>query len=101
MKNPQTYPLTDTCDGPEKSDDLLVTVSGESTSGGIQIQIQIPGYETNTGIEDDAIVILEVWEGRLRLLIWDDINAEEPTIVPLDKAKKTNRSPDDALGSRT
>ncbi len=36
--------------------------------------------------------MLEYYEGRLRLLVWDDINKEGPShIIDLEKARESNR----------
>lgn len=34
---------------------------------------------------------LEIWEGRLRVVLFDDINSENPKIIDLENAKETNR----------
>ena len=37
-------------------------------------------------------VVLEVWNGKLRLVIWGDINAEDPThIIDLEGAREKLR----------
>lgn len=41
-------------------------------------------------------VFIELYRGELRLLVWSDINAEEPThIIPLGGAREDRRLPDD------
>jgi hypothetical protein len=35
-------------------------------------------------------VSLEIWQGRLRLVVFNDINSEDPQIIDLEKAKESN-----------
>lgn len=38
-------------------------------------------------------IILEVYEGELRVVIWSDINQEDPThIIPLGNARESKRN---------
>ncbi len=40
-------------------------------------------------------VRVELYEGKLRLLVWSDINSEDPThTIVLDGAKETKRNPE-------
>ena len=39
-------------------------------------------------------VALELWQGQLRLVVFDDINNEEPQILDLENARQTNRNND-------
>jgi len=64
-----------------QSKDLSVKV--ESLTN--EISLNLKDYETKTGIKD-AIIILEYYVGVPRLLVWNDINKEDPMIIPLDKA---------------
>jgi len=36
-------------------------------------------------------VALEVWQGRLRVIVFDDINSEDPHIIDMEKARESNR----------
>jgi hypothetical protein len=56
------------------------------------------GYGDRTSAEGHGSpVFLELHKGELRLLVWGDINAEEPThIIPLGEAREHRRQPDDA-----
>lgn len=81
----------------ERSDDLEFSgraslVSIDTGSRG-DLEITIPGCETKCG-EGDPVIILEKWEGELRLLIWNDINREGPLIISLEKAKTKYRQED-------
>ena len=54
---------------------------------GLGLLIKVDGYGDHDSEDRHGCpVILELHEGTLRLLVWDDINIEEPTIIPLDKA---------------
>lgn len=49
-------------------------------------------YSSENG--SGAPVHLELYQGELRLLVWADINAEEPThIIPLGGAQENHRQP--------
>jgi hypothetical protein len=37
---------------------------------------------------------VEIWQGRLRLIVFDDINREDPQIIDLEKAKESCRDRD-------
>jgi hypothetical protein len=38
------------------------------------------------------LVALEIWEGEFRVIVWSDINEEDPThIIPLTNARISNR----------
>ena len=36
-------------------------------------------------------VMLERWQGRLRLIVWPDINQQEPQIIDLEEAREDRR----------
>ena len=57
-----------------------------------QLWIRPQGYGEKC-IEDGqgSPVGMEIWEGRLRLVIFDNINSEEPRIIDLENAKETAR----------
>lgn len=78
----------------ERSDDLEFSgscsqISIDTGSHG-DLEISIDGCETSTGILD-PVIILERWQGELRLLVWNDINREDPLIISLEKAKAKYR----------
>ncbi|HMP57726.1 MAG TPA: hypothetical protein PKD86_00110 [Gemmatales bacterium] len=56
------------------------------------------GYGDRTSAEGHGTpLFLELLRGELRLLVWSDINAEEPThIITLGGAREDRRRPDDA-----
>jgi len=56
-----------------------------------QIWIKSKQFE-NLKIDKDWEIGLEVWEGMLRLLIYKDIDVEEPKIINLGKVEEINKS---------
>jgi hypothetical protein len=62
-------------------------------SEGGQIWIQPQGYGEKCADDREGWPIgIEIWQGRLRLIIFDDINREEPQIIDLEKARETARN---------
>jgi hypothetical protein len=57
---------------------LGISVKSESDDG---LSISLDGYSTKTSEDgsDDAIIFLELNDGRPILYVWADINSEEPT----------------------
>lgn len=56
-------------------------------------EVYIRGFGV-TNMEDGygAPVVIDVWEGKTRVLVWGDINDESPThTIDLKDAKETNR----------
>lgn len=54
--------------------------------------IRPEGFGDAYSLEGDGWPIgLELWQGRLRLLVFTDINNEEPQIIDLEKAKESCR----------
>lgn len=70
-----------------------VGCTSEPNNSGAGLSISCAGYglqNMQAGYGD--ILYLEVNEGTLRLLVWADINQEEPThIIDLSAALETNR----------
>lgn len=59
---------------------------------GGKIWIQPQGYGDKCSADGDGWPIaLEIWQGRLRLIVYDDINKEDPQIINLDKSKESCR----------
>jgi hypothetical protein len=57
-----------------------------------KLWIQPTGYGEKCAADDEGFPIgIEIWQGRLRLIIFDDINSEDPQIIDLEKAKETAR----------
>ena len=61
-------------------------------SEGGQIWIQPQGYGEKCSADGEGYPIgIEIWQGRLRLIVFDDINREDPQIIDLEKAKESHR----------
>ena len=62
-------------------------------SKGGQIWIQPEGYGEKCAVDGEGWPIgIEIWHGKLRLVVFDDINSEEPQIINLERAREINRS---------
>ena len=62
-------------------------------SEGGKIWIQPQGYGEKCAMDNEGWPIgIEIWEGRLRLIVFDDITREEPQIIDLEKARETARN---------
>ena len=58
-----------------------------------KLWIQPKGYGDKTSADGHGYpVSLEIWQGKLRLVIFDDISSEIPQIIDLETAKESNRS---------
>ena len=61
-------------------------------SEGGQIWIQPKGYGEKCAMDDEGWPIgIEIWQGRLRLIVFDDINSEDPQIIDLENAREAAR----------
>jgi hypothetical protein len=61
-------------------------------SEGGQLWIQPEGYGEKCSVDGEGWPIgIEIWEGRLRLIVFNDINREDPQIIDLEKAKESCR----------
>ena len=61
-------------------------------SEGGQIWIQPQGYGEKCAVNGEGFPIgIEIWQNRLRLLVFDDINREDPQIIDLEKAREIAR----------
>lgn len=57
-----------------------------------QLWMQFKDYgEKCTTDGEGSPVGIEIWQGRLRLVIFDDINREEPRVIDLENARESNR----------
>jgi len=83
------------------ADSLLpVEIKVKVLSEGGQIWIQPDGYGEKCAMDNEGWPIgIEIWQGRLRLIVFDDINREEPQIIDFEKAKETARK--DAIEENT
>ena len=61
-------------------------------SEGGQIWIQPQGYCEKCAVDGQGFPIgIEIWQGKLRLIVFDNINREDPQIIDLEKARETAR----------
>ncbi len=59
---------------------------------GGQIWIQPEGYGEKCVMDGEEYPIgIEIWQGKLRLLVFDDISNEEAKIIDLENAKESRR----------
>ncbi|MDD5458130.1 MAG: hypothetical protein PHF37_01885 [Phycisphaerae bacterium] len=91
MKSSKTktipYPIKEQC-----PDSLPVEIKVNILSEGGQIWIRPEGYGEKCAPDGEGFPIgIEIWQGRLRLIIFDDINSQDPQIIDLEKAKETLR----------
>lgn len=94
VKEPVKLTLTDAAPALIEGGGRQVEVKFENLADG-SIALMIPGYGTSD-MQDGygSPIILELWEGRLRLCVWNDINAEDPTIIDLEGARENTRTPE-------
>ncbi len=72
----------------DKSDQSNHKVTGEVEVSAYGVSIRFDGYGTFDCESDRGWPIhIEYWQGKLRILIWDDINDEEPKVIPLEEAR--------------
>ncbi len=75
------------------SDSEPIEIEVNILSEGGQVWIQPKGYGEKCVEDGHGYPIgIEVWQGKLRLLIFDDINSEEAKIIDLEKAKESRRN---------
>ena len=83
----KTYTLKEQC-----PDSAPIEIKVNILSEGGQIWIQPEGYGEKCAKDDEGRPVgIEIWQGRLRLIVFDDINREEPQIIDLEKARETAR----------
>lgn len=57
-----------------------------------QLRIQPEGFGEKCAADGAGSPVgMEVWRGRLRLVVFDDINTEEPKIIDLENARESAR----------
>ena len=85
----KTYPiiLKEQCvDVPQ----VEIKVNVLSESG--QLWIQAEGYGEKCALAGHGRPVgMEIWQGRLRLIVYDNINSEDPLIIDLENARETCR----------
>jgi len=74
------------------SDSAPVEIKVNILSEGGQIWIQPRGYGEKCALDEHGWPIgIEIWQGRLRLIVFDDINREDPQIIDIERAKESCR----------
>jgi len=57
-----------------------------------KLWIQPKGYGEKCAADDEGFPIgIEIWQGKLRLIAFNDINSEDPQIIDMEAAKETAR----------
>ena len=78
-------------------DDCSEVVDGKVTieKGNIGLLIKVRGYGDHDSQDGHGCpIILERLNGRLRLVVYNDINDEEPQIIDLEGARESERLSD-------
>ena len=84
-----TFEIRDQGTGDRK---LQITVTDEGGS----LNIYPQGYGDFSSADGHGTpIFVEIWEGRLRLVTFADINEQEPVVTDLESAKETNRKTED------
>ena len=74
------------------SDALPLEIKVNILSEGGQLWIQPDGYGEKCAMDNEGWPVgIEIWQGRLRLIVFADINREDPQIIDLEKAKEIAR----------
>lgn len=76
----------------QNSESPIMLMKVKIINAGGQVWIQPKGYGDKTSQDGHGYPIsLEIWKERLRLIVFNDINSENPQIIDLENAKETNR----------
>ena len=69
------------------------TVTATIESSKLGIFIGVDGYGEHTSTDDSGLpIVVEYYGGKLRVLVWSDINNEEPThVIDMSGALLSNR----------
>ena len=74
-------------DAPPVEIELNISFEGD------QMWIQPQGYGEKCAMDGEGRPVgMEIWQGRLRLIVVPDINNEEPQFIDLEKAKEIART---------
>ena len=86
-ENNYTIVIKEQCSD-SKPTEIKVNVISESG----QLWIQPEGYGEKCVIDGEGYPVgIEIWQGKLRLIIFDEINSEEAKTIDLDNAKESRR----------
>ncbi|HML73179.1 MAG TPA: hypothetical protein PKB02_01660 [Anaerohalosphaeraceae bacterium] len=76
----------------QSADCPQVTISIHLVCGNGQLWIQPKSYGEKCAEDGEGFPIgIEIWEGKLRLIVFNDINSEDPQIINLENAKESCR----------
>jgi hypothetical protein len=70
--------------------DRVGELKGRVKTNDHDIGISIEGFGT-FDMDNGPLVWIELYEGDVRVLIWRDINQDDPFVVSLQKALESNR----------
>jgi hypothetical protein len=82
-----TVPLQDL--DPDTSKEVVIDIEQKHRS----LSISPRDYGDKTSQDGNGTpIMLEVYKGKLRLLVWDDINQEDPShVIDMEGARETER----------
>ena len=79
----------------DRKEPAAVTGEVKVAGDGQWLEINIEGYGENDSEPGfGSPILVELWEGRLRVITFPDINSEEAKIVDVEGARETNRKPE-------
>ncbi len=74
------------------SDSLPVEIKVNILSEGGKVWIQPDGFGEKCADDGEGFPVgIEIWQGRLRLIVFNDINVEDPIILNLENARESSR----------
>ena len=86
--NEHTFEIHEQGEGESK---LKIRVTSESGS----LIIYPEGYGDCGSADGHGVpVFLELWEGRLRVVVFADINEQDPQVIDMETAKESERTPE-------
>jgi hypothetical protein len=84
-------------DGPKLERDGHV----ELLDHGRGLQIFVEGHGEKTAMPGKGTPIyIEIWEGKLRVILWSDINKEDGQVIDMDGAREELLVPESELPAR-
>jgi hypothetical protein len=85
----------DIYDGSVDTDDLNDQVEAKISIMTHGVELGVKGY-SNLIDDEGCVAYLEYYESELRLIVWANINEEDPThIINLEGARNERRDPDE------
>ncbi len=86
--NEHTFEIREQGEGDRK---LKIRVTSEGGS----LNIYPEGYGDCDSADGHGVpVFLELWEARLRVVVFADINEQDPQIIDIEAAKENERTPE-------